>query len=138
MSAMKIDIKDGDGKLINSTVILDGSGEPDPERVITENEKFYDEEIAPALAALSKRCHERGMAFGAIVEYNPNEEGRSIFSTEKVGLAMKLALLGIQSGGNIDKVIMHYDKACEDVGIDLSQQSIYMRAYRNYLKRIGV
>ena len=29
----------------------------------TEGEAWYDAEIAPALAALAKRCHERGMAF---------------------------------------------------------------------------
>ena len=51
---------------------------------------------------------------------------------------MQLAILGIQSSGNIDKVIMHYDKMCEDAGVDLSQQSIYMRFYKNYLKSIGV
>lgn len=34
-------------------------------------EAWYDTEIAPALNALATRCHERGMAFVAVVESRP-------------------------------------------------------------------
>ncbi len=33
------------------------------------NEAFYDEEIAPALAEIAKKCRERGMDFFAIATY---------------------------------------------------------------------
>lgn len=39
-----------------------------------DNEAFYDEEIAPALAEMSKRLNERGMSFLALVAYNDKGE----------------------------------------------------------------
>lgn len=132
MTLTKIDVKDADGKLLSSTVIADGSGEPDPNREISENEKWYDKEIAPVLAELAKKCHAKDMAFAAIVEYNPGEEGRTIYETKEMSMAMHLAIAGIHSGGNIDKAIMQYERDAKSHDIDLKEHSIYLRlAARN-------
>ncbi len=135
MSLTKIDTKDADGKIVISAVFADGSGEPDPDRKISKNEQWYDKEIAPALSKLAKKCHKKNMAFGAIVEYNPGEEGRTTYPTKEMSNAMWLGLLGIKSGGNIDKVIMGYEKVTEEAGVDLKEHSIYLRLYHAFLEK---
>ena len=55
---------------------------------VSEDEAWYDAEIAPALAALAKLCHERGMSFIAAVEYQPGDRGGTYYLTEDAGLQM--------------------------------------------------
>lgn len=135
MSLTKIDAKDKDGKVVSSIVIADGSGEPDPDRVLSAGEKWYDKEIAPALAKLAKRCKKKNMAFGAIVEYEPGSEGRTVYTTKEMSLAMQLGLIGIKSGGNIDKVIMAYERSTKEAGVELKEHSIYLRFYHAFLDK---
>lgn len=42
---------------------------------MSENEDFYDKEIAPALLDLANKCAERGMHFVAQIEYDPDSFG---------------------------------------------------------------
>ena len=56
----------------------------------TEGEAWYDAEIAPALAALARRCHERGMSFIAAVEYQPGDRGGTYCLTKDAGTAMRM------------------------------------------------
>lgn len=74
---------------------------------VSEDEAWYDTEIAPTLADLAKRCHERGMAFLSVVEYQPGD----IYMTEHAGLAMHMVSLCAATVPNVD---------CKAVGQDMS------------------
>lgn len=87
---------------------------------VSENEAWYDAEIAPALAALAKRCHERGMSFIAAVEYEPEERGGTYYLTDDAGLSMHMLRLASQTAPNVDRYVMALRKHCKDVGQDFS------------------
>lgn len=87
---------------------------------VTEDEAWYDAEIAPALAALAKRCHERGMAFVAAVEYQPGDRAGTYYLTEHAGLEMEMLNLCAQTAPNVDIYIMHLRKLCKERGQDIS------------------
>jgi hypothetical protein len=127
MSTAKITVTDGAGKVTRVEVIATGGGEPDPDRVITKNEKFYDEKVAPVLSKLAKQCVKRKMAFGAHVEFNPGETGRTSYPTEEMSLQTELVLMAMKCKGNIDALIRGYEQACQRKGIDLAKESIYIR-----------
>ena len=86
----------------------------------TEGEAWYDAEIAPALAALAKRCHERGMAFVAVVEYQPGDRAGTYYMTEDAGLAMIMQYLCSRTAPNVDAYIMSLKRHCKAVGQDIS------------------
>ena len=81
-------------------------------------EAWYDAEIAPALAALAKRCHERGMAFVAVVEYQPDDRAGTYYMTEKAGLAMTMQYLCAMTAPNVDAYVMNLKRHCKEQGID--------------------
>jgi hypothetical protein len=43
----------------------------------SDAERFYDEEIAPALLEIGRKCEERGMSVVFLVEYEPGEIGET-------------------------------------------------------------
>lgn len=90
--------------------------EPD----VSEDEAWYDAEIAPALGDLAKRCHERGMAFVAVVEYQPGDRGRTVYMTEHAGLQMQMVNLCAATVPNVDCYVMNVLKYCKQRGIDTS------------------
>lgn len=71
------------------------------------NEQFYDEEIAPDLLDLAKRCHDRGLSFVAVVEWEPGEQGRTIYLQRSHGLGIELANVAAATNGNVDSLIMY-------------------------------
>lgn len=79
----------------------------------TENEAWYDAEIAPALAALAKRCNERGMAFVAVVEYAPGDRAGTYFMTEDAGLEMSMLSLCARTAPNVDAYLMNLIRHCK-------------------------
>lgn len=87
---------------------------------VSEDEAWYDAEIAPALAGLAKRCHERGMAFLAVVEYQPGDRARTLYMTEHANLAMQMVNLCAATVPNVDCYIMNLRKHCKAVGQDIS------------------
>lgn len=87
---------------------------------VSEDEAWYDAEIAPALAALAKRCFERGMAFVAAVEYQPGNHAGTYCMTDGAGLAMEMLNLCAQTAPNVDSYIMHLRKLCKERGQDIS------------------
>lgn len=87
---------------------------------VSEDEAWYDTEIAPVLAALAKRCHERGMSFVAAVEYQPGGRAGTYYLTESAGLAMEMLNLCAQTAPNVDSYIMHLRKLCKERGQDIS------------------
>ena len=86
----------------------------------SENERWYDEEIAPALLALGKRCEERGMSFIANVEYGPEERGATYSLTKDAGLGMWMVYLCAQTVPNVDAYVMNLRRHCDRNGIDTS------------------
>jgi len=87
---------------------------------VSEDEAWYDAEIAPALAALAKRCHERGMSFLAVVEYEPERRGGTYYLTEGAGLSMSMLQLAAHTVPNVDRYVMALRRHCKDVGQDMS------------------
>lgn len=87
---------------------------------VSEDEAWYDAEIAPALAALAKRCHERGMSFIASVEYQPGDRGSTYYLTERACLQMHMLHLASRTAPNVDGYIMALRRHCEENGHDIS------------------
>lgn len=93
----------------------------DPARPeVSEDEAWYDAEIAPALAALAKRCHERGMSFVAAVEYQPGDRGDTYYLTKEAGLQMHMLYLAAQTAPNVDRYVMALRRHCQERGQDIS------------------
>jgi hypothetical protein len=86
----------------------------------TENEAWYDAEIAPALAALAIRCQERGMSFIATVEYDHGERAGTYYLIEDVGLEMQMQYYCAMTVPSVDAYIMHLIRHCQREGIDTS------------------
>lgn len=84
------------------------------------DESWYDAEIAPALAELAKRCHERGMSFVAAVEYQPGERGGTYYLTAEAGLEMRMLRLCSKTVPNVDRYIMALKRYARENGIDVS------------------
>ncbi len=95
---------------------------------LTPNERFYDEEIAPALRDLAKRCEERGLSMIAAVEYNPGEHGRTVTLREGHSMVMKNAHAALLAGLNMDALIGHIVRMGREHGNHSSM----------YLKMLGV
>ena len=95
---------------------------------MSENEKFYDDEIAPALREIMTKCQARGMSFLGLVEYAPGERGRTTVLQPEAGLEMVMATLCAKAGANIDSYMIGLARFCNDKGIDTSQ-SIVMRQW---------
>jgi len=87
---------------------------------ISENEAWYDAEIAPALAELARRCEERGMSFIANVEYQPGERGGTYTLAEDAGIDMRMVYICCQTAPNVDSYISNVRRMCKDKGIDIS------------------
>ena len=97
---------------------------------MTENEKFYDEEIAPALILLAKKCEERGIPFLASVEYDPGERGRTAFVPDHAGLAMAMLHLCARAGENVDSYIIGLIRYAREHGIS-TDASIVLNQWRH-------
>jgi hypothetical protein len=94
---------------------------------VSDDEAWYDAEIAPALAALAKRCHERGMSFIAAVEYQPGDRGGTYYLTENAGTAMRMLHLCAQTAPNVDGYIMSLHKWAKAAGVDTGGSFVMRR-----------
>jgi hypothetical protein len=94
---------------------------------VSEDEAWYDAEIAPALASLAKRCNERGMSFVAGVEYEPGRRGGTYFVTEDAGTAMRMLYLCANTAPNVDAYIMHLKRWAKEKGVDTSSSWVLTR-----------
>lgn len=83
---------------------------------MSENETFYDNEIAPALAGLAKRCQDRGLSFLAVVEWEPGEHGRTLTLQAGSGLGIRMADAAAQAGNNADGLILALMKYAHEHG----------------------
>lgn len=98
--------------------VMDSEEPAQPET--TEDEAWYDAEIAPALAALAQKCHERGMAFVAAVEYQPGDHATTFMMSEDACLQMQMVRLCSQTAPNVDSYILNLRKLCKKRGQDMN------------------
>ncbi len=70
-----------------------------------EREQFYDREIAPVLMDLARRCEGAGLSFLALVEWSPDETGKTMSMREGSGIGTKMVLWAMQAKGNSDNLI---------------------------------
>jgi hypothetical protein len=94
---------------------------------MSENEEFYDKEIAPILLDLSTKCGERGMHFLAQVEYDAGEYGLTRKFSDNPSLAMVMLWLCARSQNNIDGYIIGLLRYTHENNIDVSQSIILNR-----------
>lgn len=90
-------------------------------------EAIYDEEIAPQLLALAKRCEELGISFVASVEYAQGERGRTEAHMPDCGFAQQLVHWAARCHGNVDALFMAVDKHGRKHG----HRSIYLKLAGN-------
>lgn len=72
-----------------------------------DRERFYDEELAPALADMAKRCADKGLSFVALVEWSWGEVGHTGSLRDDRGPSIENAHLAGLAGNNVDTLIMH-------------------------------
>ena len=68
-------------------------------------EQFYDDVIAPQLAALANLCGEQGASFVALVEFG-DILAETTLLVDGYTVAIDLAYRAIKARGNIDALIM--------------------------------
>lgn len=83
---------------------------------MTNNEAFYDKEIAPKLRELAEACEARGMAFVAMVEYDPGESGETYTLPKNAGIKSTLAYFAVKCHGNIDTLVLAASKHASQHG----------------------
>lgn len=94
---------------------------------IANNEKVYDEEIAPALLAIGKRCGELGLPFLAVAEWAPGEIGRTETSPAGVCFAFRIIQYAARSAPNFDSLAINLIRYCRANNIDTSESMFLSR-----------
>jgi hypothetical protein len=79
---------------------------------MSDTEKFYDDEIAPMLLEVSKRCEAMGISLVAVVEYDHGHRGRTTTIAETAGLEMQMLNFCAQAGANVDGYIIALIRYC--------------------------
>lgn len=94
----------------------------------SEQEKFYDNEIAPKLLILAKQCKAKGLSFVAQVSRDTAEKGDDFIGVTAVsgngGVARWLAVTAADSRGNIDTLLTALCRKAREVG----HSSVYLRS----------
>lgn len=88
-------------------------------------ETWYDEEIAPALAAIGERCVARGMAVVAVVEFDPGQRGRTVWLPVGAGLEMVMLNHCSKMGTDIDGYVIGLRRYARNRRIDFGG-SVFM------------
>lgn len=102
-----------------------------------ENEKWYDENVAPALADLARQCKERGMSFLAMVG-NDDDSYQTRLALDLNSPALRLALYAMHAKGNVDALIAAVIKDAESRGgVDFSIYLTNLKRYGETLERGG-
>jgi hypothetical protein len=81
---------------------------------MSDNEAWYDAEIAPALLAIGARLQERGLSMVAVVEYDPRERGTTAVLQPDAGLAMQMLRRCAHFGENIDGYTISVKRYCRE------------------------
>lgn len=94
---------------------------------MSENEEWYDREIAPKLLELANACGDRGMSFLATVEYEPGSRSRTERLTPNAGLEMVMIQHCAKTAPNIDGYVIGLIRHCSEKGIDTSGSMVVNR-----------
>lgn len=86
------------------------------EVVMETKEEYYDNEIAPALMEINRKCKEHGMSFFSAVQLDNNVMGRTLYFQEDASLSIKLADIAIQTQGNVDSLWLWVQKHAREHG----------------------
>jgi hypothetical protein len=70
-----------------------------------EREQFYDREIAPVLMDLAGKCQDNGLSIAAMVEWEPDETGRTAALAATAGFGIRMVEAAMQAKGNVDSLI---------------------------------
>jgi hypothetical protein len=99
---------------------MSDKSDPISDADVSDNERWYDEEIAPALQAIGRRCEEHGRAFVAVVEFEPGSQGRTCILPEGAGLGMVMINLCAQTVTNVDRYLFSLARYCREHDVDTS------------------
>lgn len=83
------------------------------------NERWYDEEIAPALLEIGKKVEARGLSMLAAVEYESGNRGDTVCVAKEAGLHMQLLRI-LASVHSLDAFMINAIRYCRKNGIDTS------------------
>lgn len=84
---------------------------------MSENEEWYDREIAPKLRKLCEACMKRGLSFAAQVEYEPGSRARTEWLAPNAGLEMVMIRHCAATAPNIDGYVIGLIRYCREKGI---------------------
>jgi hypothetical protein len=90
------------------------------DQLMSENEEWYDREIAPKLLELCNACADRGMSFLSVVEYNKGSRSRTKRLTDDAGLEMIMIDHMAKTAPNVDGFAIGLIRYCREKGIDIS------------------
>ena len=88
------------------------------------NEKWYDEEIAPMLLKLGKKCEKKKMSFLAVVEYAAGERATTKTLSPSASLEMVMVAHCIKTAPNIDGYVIGLSRYLKEKGIDFSSSIV--------------
>lgn len=91
---------------------------------VSENEDWYDRELAPKLLELANACHERGISFLAVTEYEPGSRAQTRRLTDTAGLEMIMIQHCANTAPNVDGYAIGLIRYCREKGIDMSASII--------------
>jgi len=91
------------------------------------SEKWYDKEIAPVLADLSKKCEAKGISFLAVVEYEPNSRGRTCTIAPEAGLEMRMLDFCARAGSNVDGYVIALIRYCRRNNVPMDSSIVLNR-----------
>lgn len=80
------------------------------------SEQIYDEEIAPVLMELAKKCKDAGIPFLAVAEYEPGSFGTTADIPTGSSYPISWAYAAARSNGNVDALINHLVVKAREVG----------------------
>ncbi len=90
-------------------------------------EQWYEAEIAPALMEIGRKCEARGVPFVAVVEWEPEQRGRTELLPPGSSLAMVMLRHCAATAPNIDSYIIGFGRYCREQGIDTSSSIVMNR-----------
>jgi hypothetical protein len=88
--------------------------------VTSDDEKFYDDAIAPLLKVVGELCRQRGMDMVAVVEFEPGRRGetRSSARASRRASRCRCCSLCARHGANLDGMVLGLIRWCRANGID--------------------
>jgi hypothetical protein len=77
---------------------------------VVDQEKFYDDEIAPDLRRIAEYCAKRGMSFAAAVQFADEGLGSTVKLAAAAHPCLRMTAYAARSKGNADALIWSIQK----------------------------